>query len=408
MTQERSKPPLVAVAGTFGKSMSGFLLQHLLHKAGFSLGEFIESPASRKILPRILTLPDGGRGGWLALEISSPGLTRGMYRGLPFDLCILTNLYPPEAAQLPRNRFLALHRNFFAAQAKGGIQVVNADDPLALEMVDVAGGRAITYALHYPGAMVTVESYKPLPLGSSFVVSIRSELPLANSSPQDISSFPVRFRLPGEVGVYTALAAITAALALGAKKESIARAAGTFTGIQRRLELIPARDILLLDDTAPTSLALSLVFDSLTALRFQRIFPVLGLEKGAREELAKMALELRVQESKHPLAEIFLTTCSDCLPPSGKASQSEEKAFLEAWREGGGRAPVAVFDSLSSALQELALSVKAGDLVLLLGGRGMNEASRLMALYIREESGSPAFPNPAEGAAWHPGLLNPS
>ncbi len=406
MVQERKKHPMVAVAGTYGKSMSGFLLQHILQKPGYpGEGGFIESLSARKILSRALSCKAAG---WLGLEVSPQDLNKGLYRNLPFDLGILTNLYPPARDQVPWARYVTLHRNFFAAVPQRGVSVINADNPQALEIMDVAGGKPVTYALNYSRAMVTAKNYKPLPMGSSFEAVVRGELPRLGSWHGDISSFPLRLMLPGEIGVYTALAAVTAALVLGVREEVISQRVKTFSGIKRRLELFPAGDIFLLDDTAPCSLALKFVFNSLTPLRFQRVFLVLGMEKGTTDKLAKIALELRAQEDKHPLAEIFLTSCSEYLPPAMKASQAEEKAFLNAWHEAGGRASVAVFDSLVSALQELSLSLKDGDLVLLLGGRGMNDARRLMSLHIREEGGSPAFPGQAESTAEYLGLLNPS
>jgi len=246
-------------------------------------------------------------------------------------------------------------------------------------------------------------------MGSHFQVVIRGELPRLGPRPLGNTSFPVRLGLPGEVGVYTALAAATAALVLGAGEEAVIQGLKTFPGLQRRLEFLPAGDILLVDDTAPSPLALRFLLDSLTALRVQRIFLVLGLERGEGEGLAETARELLGHEDRHPLAEIYLSACSEFLPSKGKASRLEEKAFLRAWRQGGGRAPVAVLDSLTAALQEVALSLKGGDLVLLLGGRGMNAASRLLSLHLRDGDTYPAGPWPPEEAAGSPlGFVNPS
>jgi UDP-N-acetylmuramoyl-L-alanyl-D-glutamate--2,6-diaminopimelate ligase len=396
--------PLVVVAGSYGKSLCGFLLQHILERAGDpGPGRYFENLPPGKTAPLMQQ-----RSGWSGLEISPAGLHRGLYRGLSFDLGILTNLYPARC-RIPRTRYLALHRNFFAAAPENSVAVVNADDPPALETLDVAGGKAVTFALGYPRAMVTAEQLKPLPMGSLFQLVIRGELPRLGLRQQGNTAFPVRLGLPGKAGVYTALAAAAAALVLGAGEEAVAQGLKTFPGLPRRLEFLPAGDILLVDDTAPGSLALRFLLDSLTALRIQRIFLVLGMERGGREGLAAAARELLAQEDRHPLAEIYLSSCSEFLPAKDKASRLEEKAFLETWRQGAGRAPVAVLDSLTAALQEVALSLKGGDLVLLLGGRGMNDAGSLLSLHLREGAAYPVRPFPPEEAAGSPlGLWNPT
>lgn len=398
----------IAIAGTHGKSMSGLLLKHILNKAKtIGTGDFIENLPLRKSLPRLLASKKMDGLGWLGVEISPEGLLCNLYNDIPFRLKVLTNLFPRQGGTLSQHKYLAAHRKLLMSGRESTITLLNADDPLTLELADAAGGRVITYALYYPKAMVTAENYKPMPLGSAFDVSINSDLPRLGYRHNDIRSFPVRLTLPGEVGVYTALAAVTAALTLGVPKESIIRGLKTFSGLKRRLEFLEHKDIHILDDTAPSSKAVKALFGSLTALRFQRIFIILGIEKGEKDALASIAAELLVQEEKHPLAEICLTTCGEYLSKAKSSSRCEERAFLHTWQEGQGRAPIAIFHSLVPALQEVALSLKSGDLLLLMGGKGMNAAGRLLSICFGENSPGLDFPmNEEVNKQWS--LLNPT
>lgn len=408
MLKDSQNPIHIAIAGTHGKSMSGLLLKHILNKAKImSMGDFIESLPFKKSLPRLLASKKMDGLGWLGVEISPEGLLSNLYKDIPFNLTVLTNLFPRHGGTLSQHKYLAAHRKLLASSQESAITLLNADDPLTLELADAAGGRVITYALHYPKAMVTAENYKPMPLGSAFDVSINGDLPRLGYRHNDIRSFPVRLTLPGEVGVYTALAALTAALTLGVPEESIIRGLKTFPGLKRRLEFLDHNDIHIIDDTAPSSKAVKALFGSLTALRFQRIFLILGIEKGEKEALAGIAAELLVQEEKHPLAEICLTTCGEYLSAAKSSSRCEERAFLHTWQEGHGRAPVAIFHSLIPALQEVTLSLKNGDLLLLMGGKGMNAAGRLLSIYFGENCPNHDFPMDEEAnKQWS--LLNPT
>lgn len=398
-----------AIAGTHGKSMSGLLLKHILDKSkSLGTGEFIESLPFRKSLPRLLSRKEAAGWGWLGIEISPEGLYHGLYKDISFNVTILTNLFPPQGGTLLRQKYLAAHRKFLAAIGKKGICLLNADDPLSLEFADAAGERVITYALHYPKAMVTAENYKPFPLGSAFDVVINGDLPRLGSRHNDIRSFPVRLPLPGEVGVYTALAAVTAALALGVGEESIIQGLKTFPGLKRRLEFIHINDIHIIDDIAPSAKAVKALFESLTALRFQKIIIILGIEKGAKEALAEIASELLTQEKKLPVAEICLTTCAEYQPATKSRSRWEERAFLTVWREGKGQAPVAIFHSLIPALQEVALSLSNGDLLLLMGGKGMNAAGMLLSKYFGDNYPGQDPPAVPEEVFQQWSILNPT
>lgn len=409
MTDSQQNLIHIAVAGTHGKSMSGLLLKHVLDKAKtLGTGDFVESFPFRRPLTSLLAHKKRGDWGWLGVEISPEDLSSGFYTDIPFNLTVLTNLFPRQGGNLPQYKYLAAHRKFLASSRETGITLLNADDPLSLEMADGLGERVITYALHYPKAMVTAENYRPLPLGSTFDVTVNGDLPRVGLRHNDIGSFPVRLTLPGEVGVYTALAAVTAALALGVSQDSLVRSLKTFPGLKRRLEFLHINGIHIIDDTAPSSKAVKALFKSLKALRFQRIFLVLGIEKGEKVALTEIAAELLAQEGQYPLAEIYLTTCGEYLSLAKSRTRWEERAFLNTWQEGKGNAPVAIFHSLVAALQEVVLSLKNGDLLLLMGSKGMNTAARLLSLYFREDLPEEDFPPLTEEINRQWSLLNPT
>ena len=405
--EKQVHPALLSISGTHGKTMSGLMLQHVLEKAKIS-GKFKESFPLRDSLPWLLRRSTRERARWLGLETSIEGLKKGLYKKALFDISILTNLFPQDQEDLPPEKYLSLYKSFFSTLPEKGAIIVNADDPLALEVTDVTVAQTVTYALRYPKAMVTAEDYKPHPMGSSFNVVVHSELPVITGGVHPECSFRVRLPLPGEVGVYTALAAATAALTLGASTDEVAQGLKTFSGVSRRLDFLYNNAYSIIDDISPGPYALRALFESFLPLRFRRIILVYCLQKG--KSPLHMAQELLRQEGNHPLTEIFLTSSGEYMPPSSQGSWEEEQTFIKAWLEGDGRASLSIFRELAPTLDEALLSLKKGDLLLLLGGEGMNAAAGLLNLFLSK--GSPTADGiiqpkqEEENKQW--GFLNPT
>lgn len=406
ITSNKPSQGLIGIAGTCGKTMTGLLLKHILTKAE-NKGDFVESWPGRENLSRFFYLYKEEQKNWLSLEVSEQGLAKGIYKNLPFSMGILTNLYPyPKSDNL--DKYIKLHNNFFSLLGEEGIAIVNADDPLALETADATSGQIVTYALRYPKSMVTVENYRPYPFGSSFKLVITNELPMLNGSSYPPSSFDVRLPIPGEVGVYTALAAITCALIIGVNREDIVKSLKSFPMIRRRLELLYSGDFTIIDDVAPNPKAVKALFESLTPLSFQRIFIIYGLEKENKSNIEKIALEFLNQEAKQPITEIFLTSGAENLTDLQQAGRIEEISFTKEWQNRG-RAEISLFRELTPTIEEALLSLKRGDLLLLLGGKTLNLAGELLSqvfqedLFIDNQLPIPQKENPRQGV-----LLNPT
>lgn len=377
--KNKEMPPILCgIAGSNGKSMSGFLLKHILDQAGYK-GAFVEAWSRGKSIFQLLDYYKKNGNDWLGIEISEQGLLKKAYRNLPFSLTLLTNLYPYPKSDISTSVYLDLKRNFLAQQSKDNITVINADDSLALGAVNQMSGQIITYSLEYPKTMVTIDNYLPHSFGSSFQIIVNNELPLISGGYCSPTSFQVYLPLPGMVGVYTALAAITCALVLGLQKEDIVQGIKSFPGVRRRFEVLHNNDFLILDDIAPDPQALKFLFESLTTLEFKRISVIYNLVKRKERIIKKIARELLKQEKHYTLTNIFLTANTEYLVPANSPGRQEEQAFLETWQKENGKADISVFQTLSPALEEAIFFLQKGDLLLLLGGKEINPAGQLVA-----------------------------
>jgi UDP-N-acetylmuramate--alanine ligase len=153
--------------------------------------------------------------------------------------------------------------------------ILNADSPGCLELferLDDWPGRVLTYAVEGMSPSLDVGTGSPAPTYQAYDVKLDGETSFRVRSSQD-EALPadkaIRLQLPGIYNVQNALAALTAARAVGIDPAVIVRTLEGFGGIRRRFELShqgplslgeSTLDVSLVDDYAhhPTAIAAAL------------------------------------------------------------------------------------------------------------------------------------------------------
>ena len=235
----------VAVGGTSGKStvtgMIGWIL-HACHRQptvmnGAVMKNFVSpsSPFSSALV------------GDPELFISEVDESDGSIQLYRPSVAVLTNV------SLDHHSMDELRSLFGAFLSRAGKAVVNLDDPETRAMADILRGAA-GYGFDSPGATVVGRDLQLGPNDCAFTVEIGGDCAR------------VELRVPGRHNASNALAAIAAAVSLGAALPDAAAALGRFEGLKRRLEVVgTARGVTVIDDFAhnPDKIAASL--DTLAA-----------------------------------------------------------------------------------------------------------------------------------------------
>jgi len=144
--------------------------------------------------------------------------------------------------------------------------VLNLDNPETAALAQtLAPGKTITFALGEEEADLSAHELAPLPTGMTFELRVRGEATRAAT-----------LNVPGAHNVANALAALGAIRALGVGMDQAVAALETFSGIRRRLEVVGARNgVIVIDDFAhnPDKIAATLktlhAFDGRLLILFQ-------------------------------------------------------------------------------------------------------------------------------------------
>ena len=243
---------VIGITGTDGKTTTAYLLTSILEAAGARVGRLgtvdayvsgtdIDSHTQRMTTPeapevqRLLRAMVEAGCEYAIVEATSHGLALHRLDEVAFDIAVLTNLtgdhldfhesfeaYREAKGQL----FAALDRTPLRSGGRARAAIANADDPSASFLLGLTSQRAIRYGLDAPGVDVTARHIELHADSSRF----RLALPGAEVGTE--------IRMPALFNVANALAAASAATALGIEPEAIARGLAACHGVPGRMERI--------------------------------------------------------------------------------------------------------------------------------------------------------------------------
>lgn len=280
--------PVVGITGTDGKTTTTYLLASVLESAGLRVGRLgtidvsiagqsgiatqrmttPEAPAVQRLLREMV---DAGCDVAI-VEATSHGLALHRLDHVAFDIAVLTNVTSDHldfhgTFEAYREAKGLLFRALDLHPAKGveRVAVVNADDPSASYMLSLTSARALRYGLEARDADVLARNVVLRPDGSDFRLV----------TPAGIAEASIR--LPALFNVANALAAASAALALGVSLDAIARGLTNCPGVPGRMERIDqGQPFEVIVDYAHTGEAVRKVLEVLRSVCRGRLILVVG------------------------------------------------------------------------------------------------------------------------------------
>ena len=236
---------------------------------------------------------------------------------------------------------------------RGGVAVLNYDDPRVRAMASRTQARVVTYGLD-PGADLVAGGIEADPTGISFTVFVRDFFPVPRLRGR--RKLKVRLSLLGPHNIYAALAAIAVGLILDIELDEALEALVTLNPLPGRLNPLPGiAQTLILDDTfsaSPASILAAL--ETLALFDAGRRLTILGdlLELGSHSAEAYRRVGQRVAEVSS-----YLVTQGDSAARIAEAAQA---AGLSA-------SQVLVTYTAQDTIRGVAGWLQAGDTVLVKG-----------------------------------------
>ena len=288
--------PVVGITGTNGKTTVTWMLESILHQAGLTCGvigttghrvagQTIESkhttPESPIIQGLLAQMRDAGCATGI-MEVSSIGISLDRVESLPFRVAVFTSFSRDHLD------FHGNMENYFQAKAdlferlidKKGTAILNADEP-SCRRIKPQGQQTWFYGVDQNADFQGQDLHESVN-GTEFTVRTQD------------GAFKINLPIVGRHNVSNALAAFSAARALGLKPEDIQQGLNQLQTIPGRLEpVLSPHGFTVFVDYAHTPDAIQQVLRSLRPLTTGRIFTVFGCggdrDPGKRPEMGRAA-----------------------------------------------------------------------------------------------------------------------
>lgn len=382
-------PVVLGVTGINGKSSTLKILESIFRVNRSTLKhsfKIFSSAQTEKpsILEKIIDANQQGCK-YFFLEIPPRALSSPHIKSLHLNLLAVTNL-SPESLSGPSGKAVGLLSSFSKLLGEDSTALINADDPMSLQMADVTHSQVVTYALDYPNAMATAKEVLLNFDQSQFSVFVESDL--TNLSGKLITPFSQNFTLPlpGKHNIYNALVAILISLACGLYSESIDTGFTRLPPFKRCLEAIYSNHFKIIDDGASNPGAIGSVLETISSYQYRKLIMVFALSGNQSSAVSALNGKLISEwADKIPIEKVVVTKSIHQVNKKARASLQEEKAFLENCQNIAGR--ISVIPDLGDALQDSILAAQEGDIILLLGEKGMEAGASLSQKVLHSFSG---------------------
>ena len=361
--QPSQRLDVVGITGTNGKTTTSFMLRSMLTMDGRGCGlvgtlgawvgerheELGHTTPDSIDLQRLLARMVDDNLGAAVMEVSSHALMQHRVHGTAFDVGVFTNLTPDHLDYHgTMEAYGAAKGRLFEMLGPDATAVLNASDPASRLYRLSTQARVVQYALDRP-ADVVAEIARLDAEGTSFRVR----------APEFGLDARVSSRLVGRHNVMNALAATSAALALGLAPAVVATALEGLPSVPGRLERVECgQDFRVLVDYAHTPDALEKVLDLLRPLTRGRLIVVFGCG-GDRDRTKRPLMGRAVAEA----ADLAFATSDNPRSEDPEAILDEIFAGIPAGRRHAAtREP-----DRRGAIRRACEAARGGDIVLIAG-----------------------------------------
>jgi UDP-N-acetylmuramoyl-L-alanyl-D-glutamate--2,6-diaminopimelate ligase len=402
---------LIGFTGTFGKTSTSEMLRAMLEAGGertavlgslgaryggfHDLGTGLTTPAPVELHRALRGLANAGAT-TVIMEVTSHALKLGRVEGLRFDGGLVAAIMPGEHTDFHRSYedYVEAKRRFLAHVKADALLAYDADNLAARRIVmNTSGDEARGHAHHSHDsrrAAPAPELSRYRPIGFSLeqrdaevqLCDVRMDasgatFALCGGALGPAAGITVRSPLLGRAHVRNLGLALTYAIGNGLAPDAVQGIVSSLTPLRRRMERYDAAGRTVLDDSAAHPDSIRATFEVAAQLARQAPAVVYAVRGHRGAEINRQnAIALADLCSLNGVEPLIVTSASDCTGPSDAASAAEIDATRQALVTRGRR--FAWHDMLDDALTEVLDRTRAGDLIVLIGAQGMDDAKKLL------------------------------
>lgn len=381
---------MIGVTASNGKTTTAFMIDSILSrqyprtgligtvvvkdgKSTVSAG--LTTPGSLELY-EILSRMETNSCSHVTMELSSAGQQLNRIHGLVFDLVTFNNVTREHID------FHGSFENYWQVKTQvirnlpsSATALLNADDAKILALKDETKADFLTYSLKGNPAHIQVTDID-LSTGAGF---FRYSVPKpVESRNYHLPAWDKTFRLKvlGLHNIYNATVAITVGKYFSVPEEEIYSALETFSGVERRFQLIYDRDFKIIDDHFANVGNIELTLATLGLMKYRRLHLLIAIRGSRGSVVNKENTEALIKWLPLlPLGELIFTDSIDFAGHHDAVLPEERQAVLSTLV--ANEVKYRHFPYLADAIREVLQAAQADDVVLMGGCQGLDHGAHL-------------------------------
>ncbi len=389
---------MVGVTATNGKTTTTSMVQHILNSykvktsvigsVAYSYGDVrvksnLTTPESSDLHAMFADQLDAGVE-VVAMEVSSSAEAQYRVYGIDYNIVCFLNITPDHMPDHGSFEQYYLEKLKLVERVSNGVPVIlNRDDPRVYEARHRTPGDVITISMDHRDVTITADSLDLKGGIPSFKYTVLKPFKTCEGE-SETGSWQVDLKVAGRHSVYNAMAAITIAAYYGIRIEDAIRAIETFTGVERRLQIIYDGEFRMIDDHISDEDNTLKMLETLEVMSEGKPVHIVVAIRGNRGVLVNREVIAQFARFRDRInwMTFYVTSSVDAARARDVVHEDEREAVLSDLTAAG-------YDyiyepNLADSIKVTLAHVKPGEIYVLAGSHNMDKGARIALNYLAE------------------------
>lgn len=389
---------MVGVTATNGKTTTTSMVQHILRTYGieasvigsvaYSYGDVrvksnLTTPESSDLHAMFAEQRDAGVK-VVAMEVSSIAEAQFRVFGIEYNIVCFLNITPDHMPDHGTFEQYYLEKLKLVERVSEGTPVIlNRDDSRVYEAKNRTPGDVITISIDHRDVTIAAEDLDMRGGIPSFKYTVLEPFKTCKGESEK-GSWLVNLKVAGRHSVYNAMAAITISVYYGVKIEDAIRALESFTGVERRLQIIYDGDFTMIDDHISDEDNTLKMLEALEVMSEGKPVHIIVAIRGNRGVLVNREVIAQFAKFRDRInwKTFYVTSSEDTARPRDVVHDEEREAVLADLKAAG--YDIIYEPNLTESIKRTLPDVNPGEVYVLAGSHNMDKGARIALNYFVE------------------------
>jgi len=381
---------MIGITATNGKTTTSYITNAILERHGLKTGLIgtVVIKIDDYSIPSELTTPESldlqyylkqmadKKVSHVTMEVSSAALETHRVETVDYDIVALNNLSREHIdSHGTFEKYWEAKSSLIRNASPNSFAVLNLDSDYSASLIDKTKASVITYSLKSREGTVYCKDLDLSTGRAKFKFEILKPFQV-NDVTFTPGEFDVELSIPGLHSVYNSMVAIIISLLCGIPVPTIQETLQSFSGVERRFEIIHEDKFIIIDDHFANPGNIDVTLETVKYMNYERLRLVYAIRGSRGPTINRENAEAMVNWMKKlELNEVIATRSISHVTEKDFVTDEEVQAFMDIMNKAN--IQVELYDELPDAINDALSHAEPGDLVMLAGCQGMDNGAQI-------------------------------